>query len=206
MNQERSLQVSQKGLIREYEKKRDELLNAEMQKRLDSLNEIASKKEEEAVLKSREYQADLEGQLEEIAERKRDDHKQFLREKAMVDEIIQKIREEEDKEQEFRMLQAKETKQFIQDYIVQRQEYKKAELERIKLENKKIEDYAKFIEQREKDLSTKKLEESKGRSEIYERLAAEMERKDQEKTDLEDLRLALYLEEESEANRMFEQV
>ena len=44
-----------------------------------------------------EYQKSLHKQVEEIHQKKKDDYQQFLKEKAMVDEIVKKIMLENEK-------------------------------------------------------------------------------------------------------------
>lgn len=47
--------------------------------------------------KVEEYQKSLHKQVEEIHQKKKDDYQQFLKEKAMVDEIVKKIMLENEK-------------------------------------------------------------------------------------------------------------
>lgn len=202
MNQERALQINQKRLLAERELERLAQWEAQTKSKLATLDMLDEERQHRTAEQTLDYQNALEAQLEELEEKKRMDYVQFLREKAMVDEIVKKIREEDEREQELRMSKQKETKQFIEEYITQRQEWRKREEERIKLENQKIEEHAVLQARRYEEATSKKMTASNERGIIYDRLAAEMNRKESEKRELENLRLELYKEEEEESARL----
>lgn len=69
-----------------------------------------------------------------------------------------------------RLQKAQESRQFIESYLNQRQEWKRLEQQRMEEENEKIELYAKMQREREADLAAKKKANEDQRGAIYEKV------------------------------------
>lgn len=92
----------------------------------------------------------------------------------MIDEIVARIQEEDAREHKEHLERATETIQYIQEYIKQREVWKKEEKERQVAENKKIEEYAKLQAKREEERQEKKRAIENARGEIYERVSSDV--------------------------------
>ncbi|KAI8799676.1 tumor suppressor, Mitostatin-domain-containing protein [Cladochytrium replicatum] len=205
MNKSRALQIQQRALSAMEEQQREARLIAEMNAQLEQARLAEIQKEEETYVRSRQYKRALQDQLEETEARKQAEWEQFLKEKAMVDEIVRKIAEEDEREVLQRLEKQRETKQYIEEFIREREAWRAQEAERLQKENEKIESYARSQQQREDEKAAKKADVDNERNLIYDKLAAEMERKERESRELEQLRVELYQEEEEERARRRDQ-
>ncbi|KAJ3255539.1 mannosyl-oligosaccharide alpha-1,2-mannosidase [Chytriomyces hyalinus] len=205
MNKERALQIQEKQLHLEKEKETEAETIKEMNRRLEIETQKAIAQEQRMYEKSLVYQGALQGQLQELENRKLVEYEQFLKEKEMVDAIVSKIIMEDERELQMRLEKQRETKQFIEDYLHEREEWRIAEHERQIAENRKIEEYARLQNQREQNLKDKRKNMDEEKNIIYDRLANEMARQEREKAELEQLRIDLYQEEEEEKARQRDQ-
>lgn len=179
---------------------------AHLKEKIKREKEQEAQSEVKKLENSHAYRRDLQQQLKEVEDKRTEEYEQFLRDKAIIDEIVKKIMEDDEKEYKIRMQQRKETKDFIDLFIVQRQRWKEEEQQRIEEENRKIAEYAQMIEEREQLKSQKKQKEEQKRDAIYDMLAKEIEEKERSKQELEDLRIALSTEEEAEEAKRKEMV
>ena len=63
---------------------------------------------------------------------------EFLRERAMVDEVVRRIQEEDVAEEGLRRQRREETKEFIRNFLVEKELDKKKRIEAVQEEDKKI--------------------------------------------------------------------
>merc|ERR1712002_826986 len=81
------------------------------------------------------YKRDLEQQLEDEERRKQEAYEEFLREKLMIDEIVRKIYEEDERNEQMRREKMHATKQFMDEFKRTRDEWRRSEKERFDEEN-----------------------------------------------------------------------
>lgn len=78
--------------------------------------------EEEHYKQVLKYQNELELQLKEQEQKKQELYEEFLKEKLMIDEICQRIYEEDQKELEDRLEKQQVTRKYIEDFKRKREE------------------------------------------------------------------------------------
>ena len=100
----------------------------------------------------------------------------------------------------------RETRSFIDEYIKEREEWRKQEASRLEKENEQIEQYAKQQQERQQELKDKKKLNEQEKNIVYERLASEVEKKEREREEFSNIRLELLLEEEEERARQRDRV
>ena len=100
------------------EKKYADMLQQELDKGLT----LDSQREEEQYRRVVKYQKELEQQLAEQERKKQDLYKEFLKEKLMIDEICQRIYDEDQKEIETRLERQKATRKYIDEFKAKREE------------------------------------------------------------------------------------
>ncbi|KAI8817754.1 tumor suppressor, Mitostatin-domain-containing protein [Fimicolochytrium jonesii] len=205
MNKERSLQVQEKALQDQISKAREAELIAEMNERLEKQKQLELERDHQEYLKSLDYSKALNDQLLEQEARKEAEFEQFLKEKEMVDQIVRKILDEDAREAERRLEKQAETKQFIEKFIVEREQWRREESARQEAENRKIEAYARDQAARAQAQQDVKKHRDEERTVIYDRLAAEMDQREKAKAELEQLRIDLYEEEQEEESRRRDQ-
>ncbi|KAJ3281715.1 hypothetical protein HK104_011316 [Borealophlyctis nickersoniae] len=205
MNKERALQKQQKEVQVEQDKAKEAELIADMNRRVEIEKQRELEKEREAYERGVLYHQALHEQLAEHEARKEAEFEQFLREKAMVDEIVRRIMMEDEREARRRLEKQQETKQFIEDFMTEREDWRRKEKMRQEAENRKIEEYARLQLQREEEQQQQKKKADDEKNIIYDKLAAEMERQEREKAELEQLRIELYQQEQEDAARRRDQ-
>lgn len=196
MNKERSLQLQEKSLLAEKAVAEDIALYGNWKVQAEKVGQDELETQRKNQEKVEEYQKSLHKQVEEINQKKKDDYQQFLKEKAMVDEIVKKIMLENEKEARARLEKRQETKTFIEQFMKERQEWLEIEHNRQVEENAKIAAFAKLQKDREDDANTKKKMLAAGKDAIYDKLASEIANKEQMKAELIDLRIDLAQEEQ----------
>nr|KAJ3420778.1 mannosyl-oligosaccharide alpha-1,2-mannosidase [Polyrhizophydium stewartii] len=209
MNKERAMQLKEKQLISQQAKacsliKEAELI-AEMSAQAERAKEEETDRQKQIHERSIEYHKALHNQLAEAEVKKQQEYEQFLKEKAIVDEIVKRILEENEREAKIRLEKQRETKQFVEDFMKERERWHQMELERQELENQRIEEYARLQREREQELENKKKTIEAGKNAIYDKLAAEMQIKERAKLELEELRIDLAQEEQEAAARRRDQ-
>jgi hypothetical protein len=170
MTQERALQIHQKELLRDRELERLKQWESQKLSKLASLDALEEERNAKAVEQSEEYQVALEAQLEELEEKKRADYATFLREKAMVDEIVKGIKEEDEREMAKRMAKQNETRVYVEAYMIQRQEWRRLEEARIEAETQKIKEHAEMQIKRFEEEASKKSASSNEKTLIYDKV------------------------------------
>lgn len=75
--------------------RRDDEIHVKMQEEFQRALEVEREKEKQRWEESVRYQEQLEGQLAEKERRKQEAYEEFLKEKLMIDEIVRKIYEED---------------------------------------------------------------------------------------------------------------
>ncbi|KAJ8323485.1 hypothetical protein QVD99_006967 [Batrachochytrium dendrobatidis] len=205
MNKERSLQLQEKQLISKQSKIQEDTVIAEMN--AHSYKEYAKEvdKQRKAQERNIEYHQALNNQLAEAEVKKQQEYEQFLKEKAVVDEIVKRILEENERESNLRLEKQNETKQFIEAFMKEREHWRQMEQERQNLENQRIQEYAHLQYQREALLENKRQTVAAGKNAIYDKLAAEIQFKEKEKLELEELRIDLAQEEQEAVARKRDQ-
>ncbi|KAJ3089592.1 hypothetical protein HK102_005998, partial [Quaeritorhiza haematococci] len=210
LNKERSLQIQRKLLTLEQAKAEELQMKATMEKQLKLLKEEERRKAKEEQQRTIEYKGSLDQQLEEAEAKKKAEYHQFLREKALIDEIVQRIMAEDERESKRRMERQKEEKKYIESFLEARQKWRSAEKARQEAENQLIEEYARLQREREDQLRQAKKSVDHEKNLVYQKhiffqLAAEMERKEKEQQELERLRIDYSQEEAEEKARKLDE-
>ena len=95
------------------------------------------------------YKQDLHRQMEEKELSKQKAYEEFLKEKLLIDEIVRKIYEEDQREIERKMLAQKATREFVEEFKKQRELWKQQERAVMEAENAKIRQYASLQKERD---------------------------------------------------------
>jgi hypothetical protein len=204
VSKERHAQMAEK----EAHKFDDMIEDAQIMKRMKEEAERAEQHlKEKEIIKHAEklkYKEDLTKQLEEKEYARQKAYEEFLKEKLMIDEIVRKLYEEDQREIERKMLQKKATREYIDEFKRQRELWKQRERDIMEEENKKIMEYASV--QRERDDSMKAFKEAKEKAmnELQRKLFKQIEKERESREEMERVRQELYLEEQEQLARHHE--
>ncbi|XP_010074952.1 PREDICTED: meiosis-specific nuclear structural protein 1, partial [Pterocles gutturalis] len=201
VNKERAAQVAEKEAI-QYEKMKHE---AEIAQKMKEEYERVIKEESAAELKRNKekimYQQELEKQVEEQERKKQDAYEEFLREKLMIDEIVRKIYEEDQVEKQLKLEKMRATHTYIEEFKKEQAIWRRRKQEEIEEENRKIMEFANIQRQREEDWMAKVRAAEEKKERLQSMIAQNLEREQQKREELEQIRHELYLEEQAETER-----
>jgi len=198
MNQERRKQLQEKQVLEEQDRERNAIVDLQME--ASRIRDMRAEEEKQAQRRTEALAAKqiLKEQMAEQDEAKAAAYAEFIREKAMVDEIIAKIMEEEKQEALAKMQKRKETMEYIHKYLEENEQLKQAEKRRQEEEDMAIQRYADSVKARENEAAGKKaaLEEEKDR--IFQKISKDILRKQAEEEEMLDLQIELANQEAEE--------
>nr|CAH8824945.1 unnamed protein product [Trichobilharzia regenti] len=147
------------------------------------------------------HRRELDAQMMEQAELRRKAYEEFLHDKQMIDEVVNKIKQEDENEREKRRKQKDLIKQEISQYQKEREDYLKAEKQKLSDELEAIHAYTakKDDEQNAAKAAIKARQEQIEK--LQDELGKELLRKEKERQELEDIRQTLILEENAKKAR-----
>lgn len=189
----------------------DSLLeDAQIMKRMKEEAERAEQNqkliEQNKKIEMKQYKQDLHKQLEEKENNKQKAYEEFLKEKLLIDEIIRKIYEEDQKEHERKLLAQKATREYIDDFKRQREIWKQQEKETMEAENRKIIEYSKLQKERDDTQKAAKKAREEAIEKLQGKLYEQIEKDREAREEMERIRQELYLEEQEELVRNHERV
>jgi len=145
--------------------------------------------------KTMRYQGELEDQLAMQETRRRDAYEQFLRDKAMIDDIVLKIQEEDDEEARRKRDKMRLTREEQLAFEDERMAYKQAMLDQMQKEDEIIAQQAAEQDARDAGLKAAKAGQQAALEELQQRMGAEAARARHEADEMDRVRQELYEEE-----------
>lgn len=201
MNKERAAQIAEKTVERLEDEQKDQelfrMMEREMQKAQDNQDRKQQCRDKAAI----DYQQELERQLEEQEQKKQIEYEQFLKDKLLIDQAVQKINEEDQSEQERRLEKQRATRAYIEEFKAKREQWKKEELQRQQEENRKILEFAQQQTNRETSRMDAARVKEEAMSKLQEDLSYRIRMEKEQQFEMERLRQELYLEEQEQFAR-----
>merc|ERR1719183_2243259 len=198
MNQERRKQLAEKEIMEEQERERQAISDLQMEAARIRECRAEEAKESQRRMEALAAKQILKEQMAEQDEAKAAAYAEVIKEKAMVDEIIAKIMEEEKQEALAKMAKRNETMDYIRNYLEENQRLKDDEKRRLEEEDAAIARYAESVRMREGAAAAAKaaLEQEKDR--IFQRISKDILRKQAEEEEMLELQIELANEEAEE--------
>ncbi|XP_055955731.1 meiosis-specific nuclear structural protein 1 [Patella vulgata] len=201
MNKERSAQLAEKDVLKYEQMKRDSEIAREMKKQHERASAEEEKRLKERYHEQVRYQQELERQLEEQEVNRQKAYEEFLKEKLMIDEIVRKIYEEDQKEMERQMHKRKATQQYIEEFKKSRSMWKDEERHRMEEENRRILEFANVQKERELGEMQAKKTKEEAMDRVQKQLSEKIAAREKEREEMERVQMELYLEEQEERER-----
>eukprot|EP00316_Scyphosphaera_apsteinii_P001161 CAMPEP_0119342570 /NCGR_PEP_ID=MMETSP1333-20130426/104971_1 /TAXON_ID=418940 /ORGANISM="Scyphosphaera apsteinii, Strain RCC1455" /LENGTH=550 /DNA_ID=CAMNT_0007354803 /DNA_START=49 /DNA_END=1702 /DNA_ORIENTATION=+ len=198
VNKEREAQVFESAAISAEQDRHEALVAQAMEEERQKGLQAEAYREH---LRAQDGAAMLQGlndQMQEKEDRKKAAYAEFLKEKDMVDRVVQAILDEDSAERVARDAKEEETRKYIDDFIKQREEYKAKREREIAEENEQIRTYAEKVMTRELELRIAREQEQNSKDAILEKLSADMARRQAEADEMERLRNELMIQETEE--------
>mmetsp|Transcript_6761 Transcript_6761/g.17543 ORF Transcript_6761/g.17543 Transcript_6761/m.17543 type:complete len:479 (-) Transcript_6761:637-2073(-) len=142
--------------------------------------------------------AALDLQMEEKEAQKADAYQQFLKEKEMVDKVVDQIIAEDRAELEARHKKEAETKEYIDTFIKDQEAYKEGRRREIEAENAKIRAYAEAVMARETAQRLAREKDQNAKDAMLEKISGDMAARQREADEMEALRNELVIQETEE--------
>ena len=198
MNQERSKQLEEKAILTEQERERQAI--ADLQMEAARIRECRAEEAKESQRRTEALAAKqiLKEQMAEQDEAKAAAYAEFIKEKAMVDEIIAKIMEEEKQDALAKMAKRNETMEYIRNYLSENEMLKAEEKRRMEEEDRAIARYAESVRMREGAAAAAKAQQEQEKDRIVQKISKDILRKQAEEEEMLELQIELAKEEAEE--------
>jgi hypothetical protein len=191
----RAIQVAEKDLMRKQEVNRearmDALMEEDRQKGIDKMNREAQFQMEMNL----ETKRILQDQIESRLEQQQRAYEEYLREKAVVDEVVRGLQMEDLAKMEAHRARQNQLKDNIKLYLEERARWREEQTRKAQVELQKIREYQKQQEERAAELLREKQTKRDGQDLVLQKLTREINAKRQEEEHMRQLLEELYQEE-----------
>ncbi|KAJ3338983.1 mannosyl-oligosaccharide alpha-1,2-mannosidase [Gonapodya sp. JEL0774] len=205
MNKERAVQIKEKKLAEERVKAEETALAQSRLATLEADSLLDQQRAQQALQAQLAYKHELQKQLEDAQERKRREYEMFLKDKAIIDGLVERIREEDEAERQAELSKQAETQRDLAEHLAYRQAWKLAESQRLAEENRRIAEHAAALADREARARAAKKDKDEEKNALYQQVARTIEGQEKAKAELEELRIEVYRAEQDEKERQQEQ-
>jgi len=199
VNKERQVQIQESAYLAQQQDVREAEMARAMEEERQKGLQAEAYREYLRAQDGRQMVVELNQQMEEKEDRKRKAYDEFLKEKAMVDAVVQKILDEDAEERDARHAKEAETKKYIDDFVQQQEEEKAKRAAAIEAENEQIREYANKVMSRELELRLARERDQNTKDAILEGIAKQMAARQKEADEMEQLRNELIIQETEEA-------
>jgi len=208
-NKERDMQKKEKKLKEERKRKEEEEMSKKLLQDYEEFKKEEADKKVHEYIVSKNYSKELENQLNEQEKRKLEESQQLAKDKELIDKIVQKVMDEDEKQKQYEIEKRKEFQKGIEEFLQNKKLQKEEEEYMLKKEEEYINDYNKKKEERKGQFDEMKRLRENNKNIIYQRLADEIERNEKEKEMINQIRIELYEEKQAEreqqiADQLFE--
>lgn len=203
LNKERSVQYEEKLMMQLREQERVQAIEDEMEAQRIRSIQMESNADLEKRRQYEEQRRILHQQMNEKKQRLEEARKQIEKDKEMVENIVNKIRKEDEDDYNKRREKQLQTAEMVKNYEIQRREELAEKKRKEKEEEERINQYNKYMEARNEGIAAQKQAKKEEEDRIFKQIVEETERKRKEEEEFNYLRDLLW-EEELEAKRMEE--
>jgi len=206
VNKHRAAQMMEMQSRKEYDKMREQKIAEHMETERMEHMELERKLEFE---KAHQRHRVKEINQEQIAQKEalRDEaNQEYMKEKAQVATLVQRIQEEDEMELAARRQKQKETKEILAQWMTEQQARQQEMIQREKDENDRIEAYAKNKRDMEEALAAEKERQEIEKRKVLQKLIGQQEAQNKAAAELEKLRNDLYQEELEAEHRRREEL
>jgi hypothetical protein len=204
VSKERSAQIAERAVQDERDFQRESAWAEHIAEETRRAERLEAERTARSKVQQSEYNQQLARQLDEKDLKRQQAYDEFLREKALIDDAVQRLLDEDRKEQEKRIAGQAQLRQHIADFQEQRKQWQRQQENLIRQENERIAHFAKEQETRRHDLQAKKMADEVAKESVYSRLAVEIDARQRELEEMERVRTDFYQEEQAERARLQE--
>jgi hypothetical protein len=195
MNKERAAQFEEKVLLSQKEQERIQTIEDQMEfDRQNAILQEASKKGAKNAMFDDQRKV-LQKQIKDRQDLLEEARRQTEKDRAMVDEIVQKINDEDQEDNRMRRQKQQETAEMVRKYQMEFEEQKRQAKLKAQAEEEAIASYNRSVAARGAGVAAKKQAKKDEEDRILAKIVEETERKRKEEEEFNDLRDMLWAEE-----------
>jgi len=198
MNKERESQIKESASLIAKQAEAEAIMAKEMEADRQRGLQAEAYRDYLRVQDGKSMRKALDAQMEEKEAMKSEAYEAFLKEKDMVDKVVEAILAEDTAERMARHKKESEIKGYIETFIKEQEEYKEKRRLENEAENAEIRAYAEQVMAREQALRLAREKDQNSKDAILERMSAEMAARQKEKDEMEALRNELVIQETEE--------
>lgn len=135
------------------------------------VGEVAKIEAEKELLRKLEYRRQLQDQMIFAEKTKRFKYEEFLKEKKLLDDVMQRIQDENERERQERMCNVMKTRQEMMAFKAAQQLWKEKEIRALEEENRKIQEYIQSKKSGAEAFEELKAQQEATRAKLAERVA-----------------------------------
>lgn len=203
INKERADQLVEKQTLRNQAAEYDRALNQYLEQ--NDAAAVAKEAANQAQRRDNAVQARLmlEDQMAEKQEAIRQAELEHQRERMMIDEVVQRIMQEDVAEHTSKRAKQEDTKKYIEQFLRQQDDLKRKAEEAAAKEDRKIQEYWQMVRERESAEAERQAIRKEAADRMYEKVKREMEMEMRRREEEEEL-INMLQQEELEAKRRAE--
>ena len=198
MNKEREAQVKESATLIAKQAEAEAVMAKEMEADRQRGLQAEAYRDYLRVQDGKAMRKALDAQMEEKESMKAEAYQAFLKEKEMVDRVVEAIIAEDNAERLARHTKEAEVKSYIESFIREQEEYKEKRQLENEAENAAIRAYAEQVMGREQALRLAREKDQNTKDAILEKMSAQMAQRQKEADELEALRNELVIQETEE--------
>lgn len=206
MNMERKLQLEEARMLEKREQQYHAYYDTMMEAQRQKLVIQEENKERDNLKKQIAAKKVLQEQIEEKLDLRRAAQEEFEKERRQVDEVIARIQEEDRLQLEAKQAKQQETQAYIRDFLEEREIERALKREKEEEEERRIAEYAAEVQRRSEANLKRRQDKMDAQDRILDKLRSLKEKEMAEKEEEERLLNLLHEQEESEKQRMREQM
>lgn len=191
----RATQLQERALLDRHELTQDRAMDSMMEQDRQAALEREHGEAQRKFFMNLQSRSVLQNQIAERQTKKKEAYEAFLREKAMVDDIVKGIEDEDRAKLVAHKKKQEELQTNIRAYLQDRAVWRQAEKERAEAELRKIQEYNARQAERHEEMMQKKQAVADQQVEVLRKLGKEIETKRREEEEMRALLDELYMEE-----------
>lgn len=204
VNKELHAQRAEKELAARTDKETALLVDRELDKRRQQEEDLEQIRRLQVGEVNKQHQTELLQQIGDQQTRQQQAYEEFLKEKMMIDEIVQQIQEEDLRAREHELQRKAQSRKEMEETRVQQDQWKSLEAEAMANENERIMQYAQTQAHREVERRRQVQARSDQRSAVQDHIRTQLSEQQEARLELERLHQELAEEEQHERERQRE--
>merc|ERR1719419_1516498 len=194
----RKVQLREKEARLEADRKAEAAEGVKADQEMEQYKRSQKATEKAKLIAAEQYQKALMEQVTAREKAKEEAYQQYLKEKKMIDDVVHKIFDEDERQREEERQKKIEVRRFIEEFKEQRRLWNENEKARLNNEADKIKSFEEEQQRRNLERSAKKHEEVSAKLQVQQQLADVLAKVQEEKDQFEAVQLELYCNEQEE--------